>query len=276
MALPHFHGGKNLKKVDKYLDINEEPIYTQLKNDECNFILKNNFILEFMDKKVEDGELSKITKDNLPYFFSYKQNDLVRKLKIQKVINKYDINLIDRSCITVNGTDYKSITYQTNVVKKCSINNNPNLLDSDLNKILKFCKDSGITHIYEIIEKRFGVEVNKLDLSLTNISYISDFESFSLKRKDIIHKAYNIYENDSEGECIPEEDDGSYNKKDSYYDIDVNKLKYYENSIKDCYVFNEVNYSVRGIKTFDKELINEHTLCKLDFEYFKNNYIKKK
>lgn len=277
MALPHFNT-KNMKKVSKYLEINEEPIYTQLKNNNSSFIFQNDFILDYFDKCVNDGKLSKITKDNLPYFYSYKQRDLERKVKIQKIINSFDIKFLNYTNVSIDGTEYNSVMFETGVIKTCGINNEPQLLDSDLKKILTFCKENGITHIYEIIEKRFGVEINKVNLSINNIFNIHDFEDYGLSYRDITHSAYNTssLEEGSEDCCDSEESEVGYNYNNKYYDVDINKLKHSENSIKDCYVFNEVSYTVKGIKTFSKEVLDDFTMCKVDFEYFYNKYIKNK
>lgn len=270
---------RNVKKIAKYLEINEDPIYTQLKNTNVNHILNNNFIIEFLEEKVNKGELSKITKDNLPYIFSYKKNELERKVKIQKMLNSFDIELTNNFSINMGEIEYKSVMYETGVIKKVTINAEPKLLDADLKKILTYCKEEGITHIYEIIEKRFGIDVNKVNLSMSSIFNIYNISNYDIKLGDneyLTHLAYVTPENElcdecCEGECSDEDYDC-----ERYYDIDVNKLKHSENSIKDCYIFNEVSYTVRGIKTFPKEVIDDFTMCKVDFEYFYNKYVKKK
>jgi hypothetical protein len=266
--------GKNIKKVAQHLEINEEPVYTQMKNNGMNFILNENFILGFLNEKVKEGELSKITKDNLPYFYSYRKRDLERKIKIQNLTNSFGIKMIDYPTFNSNGIDYRSNLYETGVVKKCKVNNEPKVLDSDLNKIFKYCKANGITHVYEIIEKRSGVDVNKVNLSLNNIVNINLFSDYNIKYDEVTHLAYRR-DDELEGteECSPESE-GDYGA-DSYYDIDVNKLKHSENSIRDCYIFNEVSYTIRGIKTFPKEVVDDFTMCKVDFEYFYNKYVKK-
>ncbi len=266
---------KIMKKVAQHLEVNEEPLYTQMKNIGINFILNENFILKFLNEKVIEGELSKITKNNLPYFYSYRKRDLERKIKIQNLLNSFDIKMIDNSSLHVDGIDYRSNLYETGVVKKCKVDNEPKLLDSDLNKIFKYCKANGITHVYEIIEKRSGIDVNKVHLSLNNIVNINNFNDYNIKYDDVMHLAYR---SNNDEECSPETceaEEGSDSKYDSYYDIDVNKLKYSENSIKDCYIFNEVSYTVRGLKTFPKDVVDDFTMCKVDFEYFYNKYVKK-
>ncbi len=169
--------------------------------------------------------------------------------------------------------------FETGIVKKCSINNEPKLLDSDLKKILNFCKENNITHIHEIIEKRFGIEINKSTISLNNILYVNNFNDYGIKflnNEYITHLAYIIPEDEpyakANSSMEESERDVDY---DTYYDIDVNDLKYSENSIKDCYIFNEVSYSIKGVKTYPSEIVDDFILCKLDFEYFYNNYVKK-
>ena len=46
--------------------------FTQLNNSNVNNLLNHNFLIKILDEKVNEGELSKITKDNLPYIYSYR------------------------------------------------------------------------------------------------------------------------------------------------------------------------------------------------------------
>lgn len=277
---------KTKLKLPRYLEINEESYYSQISNSNINNLLKNDFIIEFLNKKVEDGILSKITSKNLPYYFVYRKEDLDRKLKIQKIKNDFNIKLIDNSTYYTEHNDaYKANIYETNVIRECKIDAEPKLLDTHLNQIFKYCSEVGITHIYEIIEKRFGIEINKADLSMSNIFKINNFDDFGLYKYDIKNKAYNYDIN----ECYDEIDekitskykDKSIREEDGdidYYEYNefiINKLKDSDKPNKLCYIFNEVSYTVRGIKTFDKTDIEEFNKCKSDFEYFHKKYIKK-
>ena len=271
---------KNMKKLSKYLEINEVPIYNQLINTKSSFILKENFLIDFLEQKVNSGELSKITADNLPYLHSYNNNDLVRKIKIQKILNDSNVELVYSSSIDRDNIEYNSVLFETGIVRKCSINKEANLNDKDLSEILSFCKSSGITHIFKIIEKRFGLEINKNDLSIKNIFTIDNFSNYGLNYSDIKHSSYRRNEDCSEEvdmcKSVAMDTMSESDYDDNYYNVDINDRNYKKNNIKDCYIFNEVSYSIRGMKTYDKKIVDEFTNCKLDFEYFYKNYFYKK
>ena len=228
--------------------------------------------------------MCKISNENLPYIYSYKPEDMVRRLKIQKMITESNVKMVDMNTMYYNGNNYKSMIFETGIIKKCSSNVEPVLTNSDLVSIIEFCKESNITHIYRIIEKRVGISINKSDMSMNNIFDIKSFKEYGIDITNIKHKVYYNIDNDYYDECCidkPSSVEYDYNNSvilenisDSYYDINSN-IYFPENEILDCYLFNEVSYSIRGYKTYDKDIIDEFNRCKVDIDYFTKKYIKK-
>ncbi len=262
---------KSSSRRDDFLTPKRKPFYENMQSNNLMNIMDDNLFVKHMENLVAEGKAFKISEDNIPFICHYNSERLNRKVKINRLKHDFDIKMLDAPNNVIDGFQYSAEEIQTSAKRVC--NETKNLITDEIMKdILDFCKKEDITHIYSIIEKRYAVIFDRLNMSISQTCEISDFSKFGLDYRNV--KQLDIEsDNDSKYLTAPydtEESDMDSLFSDNHYQQLINK----EVPLFG-YVFAESTYSVRGFSQKPKNVIDEYIMCRHDFDYFYKKYIKK-